>query len=154
MVGAAVTEFIIDDLRPEDVPEVLSIENVSFSTPWSEILFMNEIFKPLSVPKVARRGERIVGYICANYVLDEGHILNVTVHPEHRCRGIAEGLLNHLSALLSARGCRKIFLEVRASNEAAARMYRKAGFSIIGRRKNYYTHPLEDAVTMCLDLDG
>jgi len=47
---------------------------------------MNEIYKPLSLAKVVRAGEKIIGYICADQVLDEGHILNVTVHPEHRRR--------------------------------------------------------------------
>jgi ribosomal-protein-alanine N-acetyltransferase len=146
------TEIVIDDLKPEDIPDVLSIERVSYSTPWSEILFMNEIYKPLSLPKAARHGDKIVGYICANYVLDEGHILNVTVHPGHRRQGIAEGLVRHVTALFADRGCRAIFLEVRASNEAALAMYRRAGFSLIGARKSYYTHPVEDALTMCLAL--
>jgi ribosomal-protein-alanine N-acetyltransferase len=148
------TEISIDDLRPEDIPEVLSIEQVSFSTPWSETLFMNEIYKPLSLPKAARQGEILVGYICANYVLDEGHILNVTVHPEYRRQGIARRLVRHVAALLAERGCRTIFLEVRASNEAAKVMYQRAGFSVIGTRKNYYTHPQEDALAMSLKLDG
>jgi len=139
-------------MRPEDVPEVLAIERVSFTTPWSGTLFMNEIYKPLSLPKVARSGDKIVGYICANQVIDEGHILNVTVHPEHRGQGMAAELLRYMIGILADRGCTVIYLEVRISNEAALRMYEKAGFRIISVRKRYYTSPEEEAVIMALHL--
>lgn len=144
----------IRDLTPEDVSEILPIEKVSFTTPWSEILFKNEIFKTRSLPKVAVIGEKIVGYVCANYVLDEGHILNVTVHPEYRKQGIAGRLVSHIIDLLRNEGCREIFLEVRASNEAALRMYEKAGFRIITARKAYYTLPVEDAIIMSFVTHG
>ncbi|HYQ48545.1 MAG TPA: ribosomal protein S18-alanine N-acetyltransferase [Thermodesulfovibrionales bacterium] len=152
MVRKTVMEFVIDEMRPEDVPEVLSIERASFTTPWSGTLFMNEIYKPLSLPKVARAGGRIVGYICANQVLDEGHILNVTVHPEHRGQGMAQEMVRHIVGLLEERSCTAIFLEVRVSNEAALRMYERAGFRMITVRKHYYTSPEEDAVIMALNL--
>lgn len=145
-------EILIQDLRPEDVPEVLAIEKVSFTSPWSEILFMNEIFKPRSLPKAAMIGEKLVGYICANYLLDEAHILNVTVHPDFRKQGIASRLVQYMIDLLIKEGCRTIFLEVRISNKAALGMYGKAGFIEIAKRKAYYTLPVEDAVIMSLHL--
>jgi [ribosomal protein S18]-alanine N-acetyltransferase len=152
VVGKALKEILIRDLRPEDVSAVIAIEKASFTTPWSEILFMNEIFKPRSLPKAAMIAERLVGYICGNYVLDEGHILNVTVHPDFREQGIASLLVQDMVGLLKKEGCRTIFLEVRISNEAALRMYEKAGFSRIATRKAYYTLPVEDAVLMSLQL--
>lgn len=152
MVSKAVKDILIRDLRPEDVPEVLIIEKASFTTPWSEILFMNEIFKPRSLPKAAIIKEKIVGYICSNYLLDEAHILNVTVHPDFRKQGIALQLVHHMIDLLRKEGCLTIFLEVRISNEPALRMYEKAGFRIISARKAYYTLPVEDAVIMSLQL--
>ncbi|NJD55763.1 MAG: ribosomal-protein-alanine N-acetyltransferase [Nitrospirae bacterium] len=152
MVRKTLREVVIDEMLPEDVPEVLAIEQVAFTTPWSGTLFMNEIYKPLSLPKVARAGGRIVGYICANQVLDEGHILNVTVHPEHRGQGMAREMVRHIVGLLEERSCSVIYLEVRVSNEAALRMYERAGFRMITVRKRYYTSPEEDAVIMALDL--
>lgn len=143
-------DILIQDLRPEDVSAVLSIEKASFTTPWSEILFMNEIFKPRSLPKAAMIGGKLVGYICANYLLDEGHVLNVTVHPDFRKKGIASRLVHYMIDLLRKEGCLTIFLEVRISNEAALAMYQKAGFRIISARKAYYTLPVEDAVIMSL----
>ena len=145
-------EVLIRDLRPEDVLEVLAIEKASFATPWSEILFMNEIFKHRSLPKAAVIGGKVVGYICGNYLLDEGHILNVTVHPDFRKQGIASLLIHEMIRLLKEEGCRTIFLEVRISNEAALRMYEKAGFIRLATRKAYYTLPTEDAVIMSLHL--
>ncbi|MBI5847826.1 MAG: ribosomal protein S18-alanine N-acetyltransferase [Nitrospirae bacterium] len=150
MATKTLMDVLIRDLRPEDVPEVLAIERSSFSTPWSEILFMNEIFKPRSLPKAAAIGDMIVGYICANYLLEEGHILNVTVHPDFRKQGIASRLVHSMLDLLWEEGCRAIFLEVRQSNTAALRMYEKAGFGRISTRKAYYTLPVEDAVIMSL----
>lgn len=152
MVSKEVKEILVRDLGPEDVPEVLAIERASFTTPWSEILFMNEIFKPRSLPKVAVIGEQIVGYICANYLLDEAHILNVTVHPDFRKLGIASSLVHSMIDLLRKAGSRTIYLEVRISNEAALRMYEKAGFRTISARKAYYTLPVEDAIIMALYL--
>ena len=152
MVGKSLSRIVIADLIPDDVAEVLAIETVSYTTPWSEILFMNEIYKSGSMPKVARFGESIVGYICAHRVLDEGHILNVTVHPGHRRQGIAAGLVAHMIWLFKEQGCRVIFLEVRISNEAALRMYEKTGFRPIAARKRYYTLPDEDAIVMSLTL--
>ena len=152
MVGKAVKDILIRDLRPEDVAEVLAIEKASFTTPWSEILFMNEIFKPRSLPKAAMIEEKLVGYICANYLLDEGHILNVTVNPDFRKQGVASRLVQYMIDLLNKEGCLTIFLEVRISNEAALKMYEKAGFRIISARKAYYTLPIEDAVIMSLQL--
>ncbi len=146
------TEVLIRDLRPGDVPAVVAIERASFTTPWSEILFRNEIYKPRSLPKVAIIEDKIVGYICSNYLLDEGHILNVTVHPDFRKQGIASLLVHGITDLLNKEGCCVIYLEVRISNEAALRMYEKAGFRIISARKAYYSLPIEDAVIMSLQL--
>ena len=152
MVSKKMMDILIRDLKPEDVPEVLAIEKASFTTPWSEILFMNEIFKPRSLPRAAMIDEKLVGYICANYLLDEGHILNVTVHPDFRQQGVASRLVQYMIGLLNREGCLTIFLEVRISNEAALKMYENAGFRIISARRAYYTLPIEDAVIMSLQL--
>jgi [ribosomal protein S18]-alanine N-acetyltransferase len=146
--------LLIEDMRPEDVPQVLAIEKASFTTPWSEILFMNEIYKAGSMPKVARLDGEVIGYICANQVLDEGHILNVTVHPEYRRQGVAAELLSRMTAFFCEKGCKVIFLEVRDSNSDAIRMYEKAGFRVMSRRKKYYTLPEEDAVNMEMRISG
>jgi ribosomal-protein-alanine N-acetyltransferase len=148
------TELLIDDMKVDDLSEILSIERASFEIPWSEILFHNEIFKAIAVSRVARINGKVAGYLCANIIIDEGHILNLAVHPEHRGAGIASRLLQHMIAEMRDRGCRSIFLEVRISNRNALKMYEKLGFTLLGTRKAYYASPVEDAVVMVLRLTG
>jgi ribosomal-protein-alanine N-acetyltransferase len=154
MVGEALRDLIIDDMKTSDIDDVLKIEVGSFTVPWSETLFHNEIQKTGSMSKVARLSERVVGYICVNQILDEGHILDIAVHHTFRRLGIAFFMVDQIIADLRVNNCRKIFLEVRASNKIALSMYEKFNFSVLGIRKNYYTSPVEDGVLMALSLEG
>ncbi|MBI5205152.1 MAG: ribosomal protein S18-alanine N-acetyltransferase [Nitrospirae bacterium] len=146
--------LIIRELLEYDLPEVVGIENISFTTPWSEILFFNEIYKQRSIARVALIDKRVIGYICANYVADEGHILNLAVHPDFRRKGIAKILVENILEELKETDCRFLYLEVRASNNAARELYEGFGFSVVGTRKKYYNKPEEDAVVMSLRLDS
>ena len=152
MVGKALMGIVIDDMKVEDLPEIVSIENASFKTPWSETLFYNEIRKTIAVSRVAKIDGKVVGYLCANLIIDEGHILNLAVHPQYRRRGIASWLIKEMIDIMRNSACRSIFLEVRLSNEQARSMYGKFGFSLLGTRRNYYISPVEDAVIMVLRL--
>jgi [ribosomal protein S18]-alanine N-acetyltransferase len=152
MVGQKLKEIIIDDMKISHLPEVVEIERASCTMPWSESLFYNEIQNPRSIPKVARRHDQVIGYVCANRILDEGHILNLAVHPDYRKLGIATALVEDMIGLLMHDDCRYLFLEVRASNEGAKRVYEKLNFKFLGIRKNYYISPVEDAVIMVLKL--
>lgn len=144
----------IDDMKVEDIPEIVSIENASFTTPWSETLFYNETRKAIAVSRVARIEGKVMGYLCANVILEEGHILNLAVHPQYRGLGIASSLIKEMIDIMRGRDCRSVFLEVRISNEQARIMYEKFGFSLLGTRKNYYISPVEDAVIMVLRLNS
>jgi ribosomal-protein-alanine N-acetyltransferase len=104
------------------------------------------------VTKVAVFDGKVAGYICSGYVFDEGHILNLAVHPDLRRRGIATALVEKVINELRMNGCRFLFLEVRVSNFVAIEFYERFGFRPVGYRKNYYTQPTEDAVLMKLDL--
>jgi ribosomal-protein-alanine N-acetyltransferase len=146
------TEVFIREMNWQDVPEVLKIERISFTTPWSELAFLKEISNTNSVTKVAVFDGEVAGYICAGYLLDEGHILNLAVHPDLRRRGIATALVEKIINELLMNGCRFLFLEVRVSNFIAIQFYELFGFRPVGYRKNYYTQPTEDAVLMKLDL--
>jgi ribosomal-protein-alanine N-acetyltransferase len=148
------TELRIERMRRDDLPEVLAIEVASFSLPWTQEMFTNELAEDaLGLILVARllaasAPPPVVGYICVWLVGDELHINNLAVHPRWRKRGIARALLQ--AALEQARqdGARVAFLEVRASNLAAQRLYRQFQFEAVGVRPRYYTHPMEDAVIM------
>ena len=146
------SDMVINEMKVEDLPEIVAIETASFETPWSETLFYNEIFKAIAVSRVARINGRVAGYLCANMIIDEGHILNLAVHPDYRGHGIASRLLKHMIDDMRDSNCRSIFLEVRTSNENALKMYAKFGFTLLGTRKAYYVSPVEDAVVMVLRL--
>ena len=141
-------EFVLHEMEMHDIPRVLEIERMSFSEPWSESAFLNEIRKSYSFNRVAVRGNIVVAYICVNYILDEGHILNLAVHPDFRRQGAATVLMSEAIHELRQKGCEYLYLEVRASNSAAKKFYEHFGFGVAGIRKAYYTSPKEDALIM------
>ncbi len=147
-------DIIIEDMKLGDLPDVIGIEKAVFTTPWSEISFFNELKNPRSFLRVAKKRGRVVGYICAGWILDEGHVLDVAVHPQYQRLGIAAALISMAMERLKEEGCRFVFLEVRESNEAAKKIYAKFGFELLGTRKNYYLSPEEDAVIMVLRFGG
>ncbi len=144
-------EILIRDMKEEDVAAVARIEKMSFSLPWSETSFFNETHKPRALPKVAVLNGSIVGYACSDYVGDECHILNLAVHADYRKQGIATALVERILEELKLHACRFLYLEVRASNYAAKKLYQGFGFKIVGTRKNYYVAPVEDAIIMMLE---
>lgn len=145
-------QIYIRKMTMADVPEVVNIERASFSTPWSETSFLSELEKESSVCLVATSKRLIVGYICALCILKEGHILTLGVRHGWRRMGIGKKLVLYVLNELSQLGCTNVFLEVRASNNAAKRLYESLGFRVVGLRRRYYAWPDEDAVVMELDL--
>lgn len=98
--------------------------------------------------------ELAVGFVLESTVLDELEVLDMGVSPGHRRRGLAGQLLHQVFSTAQVQGVRTVHLEVRASNEAARRLYAAAGMSEAGHRRRYYRNPEEDAVLMHLDLVG
>ncbi len=94
---------------------------------------------------------RIVGYIGAYGIPDEGDITNVSVSPAAQGMGIGQKLVQELVKAAGSREITRLFLEVRESNANAIHIYEKNGFRKVGLRKNYYEHPREHAVIMCRD---
>jgi ribosomal-protein-alanine N-acetyltransferase len=131
-----------------DIPEIMGIERSSFSTPWSEISFLSEVYKKNAFPNVALFEENVIGYICVNYLLHESHILNLAVHELFRRRGVATILMNDTLKELQRKGCVFMYLEVRASNAGAKKFYELFGFKVESIRKKYYANPDEDALLM------
>lgn len=139
----------------DDLPEVLGIERCSFSNPWPPSTFEGEIQNiGLSFPLVAvdEAQGRIAGYVIYWIIRDEVQINNIAVHPDYRRRRIAEDMLRGIFAQLEKQAIHMVLLEVRAGNAPARTLYDKLGFRAIGRRKDYYSHPAEDAVVMELLL--
>ncbi len=134
----------------DDVPRILEIERMSFTSPWSEAAFLQEIHKHYAFSRVAEFRHEVIGYICVNYLFDEGHILNLAVHPDFRRQGVATVLMKDALHELEKKGCRFFYLEVRVSNLAAKTFYEHFGFRVVAFRKRYYVSPEEDAALMTL----
>ena len=142
-------------MNGDHLDEVAALERACFPDPWSRNMLKEELENDLAAFLVALDEQgTVAGYAGLQVVLDEGYILNVAVRPDCRRRGVAGRLLQVF--LDFARGNHLAFLtlEVRASNYAAIALYGSRGFRGVGRRKNYYEHPREDAVIMTLDLTG
>lgn len=149
-------EITIDFMRKVDIDQVLAIERTSFSMPWSRNLFLSEFRSPLVstlfVSLSSTAPKRIVtGYIVFWLVADEMHILNLAVAPGQRQRGIARRLVLTGIKHAYAKGAHRAFLEVRASNMFAQKLYSSLGFTGTSVRRNYYDTPVEDAVVMTLE---
>ena len=146
-------ELQIHDAREELLPQVQRIEQQCFSLPWTEAMLRMQLQPDSHVFLTAETEGVVVGYIGMLYVLDEGYISNVAVRPDFRRRGVAEALLRALEARSRALRLSFLTLEVRAGNAAAVALYEKRGYRVVGRRKNYYEKPTEDAILMTLTLE-
>jgi ribosomal-protein-alanine N-acetyltransferase len=135
-------------MRPEDLDDVLAVERVSFPSPWTKEMFRQELESRTARAIVFRSGEEFIGYLCFWEVLDEAHLLNIAVHPQHRGRGHGKAMMEHLDELCFQNGLRRIILEVRSGNKVARELYRACGFHSIGFRARYYADTGEDALVM------
>ncbi len=135
----------IVNMTADHVPQVAALEKQCFHAPWNEASIASELYNDLSCWLVALEGNTVVGYVGSQTVLGESDMMNVAVHPDCRRKGIAEALVEALVEALKDRESHCLTLEVRASNAPAQSLYRKLGFQAVGRRKNYYFNPREDA---------
>lgn len=133
------------------IDEILAIENVTHSAPWSRRSFENELEHKYGVFQVALIEGKVVGYGGTWVLVDEAHVTNVVVHEDHRGQGIGRKLMNEMLLKAREKGAVCATLEVRKSNEVALGLYEKMGFVRATVRKNYYPDNQEDAVVMMLD---
>jgi tRNA threonylcarbamoyl adenosine modification protein YeaZ/ribosomal-protein-alanine acetyltransferase len=144
----------LQNMSLEDIDQVYEIENLSFTTPWSRESFKSELLKnDLARYIVAKVDGKVAAYGGMWIVLDEAHITNIAVHPEYRGRKIGETLVKALLRTAKENKAADITLEVRASNDAARKLYKKLGFKDGGRRKGYYEDTGEDAIIMWNELE-
>ena len=140
--------MIIVKMKECHVSAVAELEKICFSDPWSENSVASELKNKLALWLVAEEEGTVAGYIGSQTCGDESDVMNVAVHPDFRRRGVAEALVNSLVPELNGIGSHCLTLEVRASNAPAVSLYEKLGFAEIGRRKNYYRNPREDALIL------
>lgn len=148
------THVRVVPMNADHLDEVAELERICFSVPWSRNMLAEELDNLLSAFLVALDdNDKVVGYAGVQIILDEGYITNVAVRPECRRQGIAAKLLQVFLDFAKANKLAFLTLEVRASNYDAIALYGSRGFRSVGRRKNYYEHPKEDAIIMTLEFD-
>ena len=148
--------FSIEPLADErDLEGVLQVEEESFTNPWTRDMYAWELQnRAVCHIYVIRTPEYAVAGFCAFWlVFDEIHINNVALRPALRGRGLGTALIHHVFTEARRLGATRATLEVRASNVAARRLYERLGFYVSGTRRNYYTHPVEDALILWIDFD-
>ena len=139
----------ICNAQPEHVAAIAALEKRCFpADPWPEDL----IGRLHSRFILAMEGGELLGYGVLSSILDEGSLDNIAAAPERRHAGVGSALLTEIIRQGREKGLAFITLEVRAGNEPAIGLYKKHGFIPVGRRKNYYEKPREDAILMTLVL--
>jgi len=154
--------FSIKRMTEHDLLEVVEIEELSGLSPWGWDAYHKElqsheevtmlIAEVIGVDVNLNQGKGIAGFVVARVMADELHVNNVAVRSEFRRRGLAARLLQTVLEYGRRAGARQAFLEVRAGNNAAQALYQSCGFEATGRRRRYYSHPVEDALLMSVSL--
>lgn len=137
-------------MTADHLEELEKLERICFSRPWSRKMLAEELENQCAAFLVAKDSVsgRVLGYAGLMVVADEGYITNVAVFPEYRRQGIAAQILQVFVQFAEANRLAFLTLEVRPSNAAAIALYQGFGFEEVGRRKNYYDLPKEDALIL------
>jgi len=141
-------------VEPSDLEDIMALERVSFSSPWSAGYFLREQRTSSARSLLAIVEGKTVGYVIFWVLPGAMDIHNLAVHPAYRRLGIGRALLEAVIGEARSQALGRVTLEVRKSNEAAQRLYHSVGFVIQGVRKGYYSDDGEDALIMTLDLAG
>ena len=150
-----------------DVDAVVAIERGAFSDPWTRRAFRDLLGRAGAYFVVAEGGaataasarqeelpDGVLGYAVAWFVVGEGEVANIAVRPECRGRGVGASLLDDVLRAARDHAVATVFLEVRESNVSARSLYASRGFHPVGRRRNYYRLPTEDALLLRWDRPG
>ncbi|MFZ5564754.1 MAG: ribosomal protein S18-alanine N-acetyltransferase [Thermodesulfobacteriota bacterium] len=142
--------FHTADITPADIPDIAAIESACFRDPWSPAAMAKELSIPggggLAAWRAGTNG--VAGYIFFRFILDEMHILKVAMDRKWRRQHGAFLLVSKALDRARRMNMDRAFLEVRASNEAAVKLYEKLGFAEAGRRPGYYYDDNDDAIMM------
>ena len=139
----------------EDLAAIMSIQSKTpQAAQWTQADYASLAADPLGLILVAELDTvtppMIVGFGAFHCVIDEAELRNMAVDPAHQRQGAARELLDEGRRRLLEQGAKQIYLEVRASNLAAQRLYYSAGFGLRYRRRDYYNDPREDGLVLVL----
>ncbi|HEX8961911.1 MAG TPA: ribosomal protein S18-alanine N-acetyltransferase [Rhodocyclaceae bacterium] len=136
-------------MQPGDLDAVMAIEKEIYPFPWTKGNFADSLASR-HCALVCIEDEVMVGYAVMMVVLDEAHLLNISIAAQRQRAGLGIELLEHLFDVARAAGAARMLLEVRPSNASGGGLYRRSGFREIGRRRGYYPAHAgrEDAIVM------
>ncbi|WP_437325087.1 ribosomal protein S18-alanine N-acetyltransferase [Sorangium sp. So ce381] len=150
-LSASLIQLTADAADDAALDEIDAVAAAAFDVP--QFSAREELRRPWTRCWVAREERRALAFLIAWHVADELHVLNVATCPAAQRRGLATALMNRSLEYAQEQQVRLILLEVRRSNRAAIRLYRKLGFTAMGVRPRYYSDNGEDAIEMVLTLD-
>lgn len=133
-------------MTAEHIPELAELERRCFSLPRSAAQLSEELSSPSAVFVTALCGGTVAGYAGLHHVLDEGYVDDVAVFEAFRRKGVGRTLMQALEDRARALGLSFLSLEVRVSNAPAIALYASLGYEAVGRRRNFYERPVEDAL--------
>ena len=142
-------------LRPavlSDLPMISAIETISFANPWHPDTFRSLLTRDRVRVLVADQGGQVIGYAVLWWVMDQGELANLAVHPDFQGRGVGSRLLDRVISDALSETVENLFLEVRESNDSARRLYANRGFVQVSVRLGYYQNPREDACVLLKTL--
>lgn len=147
------TTVRIRQLLRDDLNAVLEIQNsCKLTSAWTAREYEQLARDPRGMILVAelegRTPARLPGFSVFYYLGEEAELWSIAVAPRFRRRGVARSLLGEASRRLCSAGVRKLFLEVRGSNTPALELYHSVGFTLLARRRDYYSNPREDALVL------
>jgi ribosomal-protein-alanine N-acetyltransferase len=128
---------MLRQLTIEDLYDLIKIESACQIAPWSDEVF-KKCLEAGSTGWVIEREGKMIGFILILFQVDEVHVLNFCVHPDHQHQGWGKQLLTHMLQNITSQGSKFVYLEVRRSNQHAITLYEKLGFRKVGERKDYY----------------
>lgn len=138
-------------MKVTDIEDVVAVERDAYPFPWTRGNFLDSLDGGYEAWVVRDTEDRLLAYFLLMYVVDEVHLLNITVRPDLQGRGLGRKLLDKVIALARDATMPAVLLEVRPSNQQALSVYRHLDFAQIGVRKNYYPAAgatREDAIVM------
>lgn len=127
----------IRQMTLSDLDAVIAIEREVFLFPWTRGNFSDSINAGYHC-LVLDQGAQLFGYGVMTVGADEAHLLTLSIAIESQRKGWGERLLRHFIQIARDLHARSMFLDVRVSNVAAARLYERMGFRKVGRRRDYY----------------
>ena len=135
-------------LTEKSLDGVAELEKLCFSQPWSRQSLELLTREGIGVGMVCSSDGTVCAYGGMMVAVDEGQITNIATHPDYRRRGYGRAIVESLIKYAKINGLDSISLEVRESNRAAIDLYTKLGFKVEGKRKDFYTKPIENALIM------